>query len=76
VTAPARTLVDLAGVLDERDLADAVDRACVLGLVTVGEVRRVLDELGAPGRPGVARLRALLAATGSAVGESSARMAG
>jgi hypothetical protein len=76
VTAPARTIIDLAGVLADTDLASAVAGATSRRLVTVRALRRRLDEIGTVGRPGAARLRALLVAFGSAGVESSARMAG
>jgi hypothetical protein len=76
VTAPVRTIVDLAGVLDDDDLRMALDRARGRGLVTVRAVGAGLDDLGSVGRPGAARLRALLAASGSGPLRPSARMAG
>ncbi|HLM50570.1 MAG TPA: DUF559 domain-containing protein [Solirubrobacteraceae bacterium] len=56
VTRPARTLLDLADVLDDRHLARAVNEARVLRLVTVEHIDRMLAR--SPGRRGAARLRA------------------
>jgi hypothetical protein len=81
VTTPMRTIVDLAAVLSTDDLRVALAHAVARGLVTVRAVATGLDEIGSAGRPGAARLRRLLAASGSGVGGSgvarpSARMAG
>jgi very-short-patch-repair endonuclease len=56
VTAPARTLLDIASLLPERDLARAVEEAQVLKLVTP----RALAQITGRGRPGTAALRAVL----------------
>ncbi len=58
VTAPARTLLDLAEILDERRLARAVNEARVLGLVGSGDLAALLAR--ASGRRGAGRLRSLL----------------
>lgn len=76
VTDPARTIIDLAGVLDELDLRAAVERARARRLVTIRAVLLRLEEIGGGGRPGIARLRALLVAVGSGPVEPSARMTG
>jgi hypothetical protein len=76
VTTPVRTIVDLATVLDPDDLGATLEAAIVLGLVTVRAVGAGLDAIGSSGRPGAARLRALLAAFGSGRVRPSARMAG
>jgi predicted transcriptional regulator of viral defense system len=76
VTTPVRTVIDLAAGLGEHDLRPVVDRARTRGLVTVRAVSARLDEIGAAGRPGAGRLRAVLEAIGSGVVEPSARMAG
>jgi very-short-patch-repair endonuclease len=60
VTSPARTLVDLAEVLTERRLADAVHEAEVQRVLDVRAVERALARV--PGRPGRHRLRRVLAA--------------
>jgi very-short-patch-repair endonuclease len=56
ITAPARTLLDLAAVTDARDLARALNEAQVLRLVTPRELAHVAGR----GRPGSAALRAVL----------------
>jgi hypothetical protein len=76
VTSPLRTIVDLAGVLGERDLEVALERARARGLVTVRALQGRLDEIGTVGRPGADRLRTLLSAIGSGRVRPSARMAG
>ena len=60
VTSPARTLIDLAGVLGDEDLEVAVEDAIHRGLTTPQSVARRLDALGGKGRPGSARLREIL----------------
>ena len=60
VTCPARTLVDLAAVAADRELARAVDRALLKGLVTIAVVRRYIKERRLQRRRGVARLIRLL----------------
>lgn len=58
VTTPARTLLDVAEVLEMRDLERALDEALVRRLI---DRRRLLAALArAPGRHGAAPLRALL----------------
>jgi very-short-patch-repair endonuclease len=59
-TTVARTLVDLAEVLSERRLADAVHQAEFHRVLDVNEVERVLERV--PGRTGRHRLRRSLAA--------------
>lgn len=61
VTRVARTLIDLAAVLDGDDLEAAVDSALRERLVTVAHVERRLAALGTHGRAGAEALRALLA---------------
>ena len=46
LTAPARTLIDLAGVLSERDLRAAVRRAQSLGLLALDELVATLARVG------------------------------
>lgn len=62
VTAPARTLLDLADVLDDRRLARAVNEAQVLGRVRADELAALLDR--SPGRRGSGRLRSQLSQRG------------
>lgn len=76
VTSPERTVVDLAGVLDDADLEAVVRLARARRLVTVRALRSRSDEIGAVGRPAAARLRRLLTTIGSGRVEPSARMAG
>jgi very-short-patch-repair endonuclease len=63
VTSPARTLVDLADVLIEQRLADAVHEAEVQRILDLRKVEQALERL--PGRRGAHRLRRVLAAYGS-----------
>jgi hypothetical protein len=60
VTTVARTLLDLAGVVPERDLARAVDRAERLELFDLAAVDDVLSR--SRGRRGAAALRRMIAA--------------
>jgi hypothetical protein len=76
VTSPVRTIIDLAAVLDAGELEALVADVRARRPVTLREVRVRLDEIGAAGRPGSARLRGLLAPIGSGRVGSSARMAG
>lgn len=59
VTSPARTLLDCAGVLDDRTLRRAVREAQALKLVSVGELVGILNRLGP--RRGSRRLRRIVA---------------
>src|SRR5262249_48688268 len=76
VTTAVRTLIDVAAVVSEPELAAMLDRAITLRLVTRPALRDRLGTLGARGRPGTARLRALLGPFSSASVHASARMAG
>jgi len=58
VTAPPRTLLDLASVLTVSELADTLERARVLRLVASADVKRAMERN--PGRRGAAALRSLL----------------
>lgn len=58
VTAPARTLVDLADVLDDRGLARAVNEAQLRRLVRLDQLAAALER--APGRRAITRLRPFL----------------
>jgi very-short-patch-repair endonuclease len=60
VTSLARTIVDLADVLSEERLADAVHESEIRGLFDLKKVLRVLARL--PGRKGRHKLRRVLAA--------------
>lgn len=59
-TSPARTIVDIAAVLTERALEDALDRALGAGLLSLKTVRRYIDSRRLGRRPGVGRLRRLI----------------
>jgi hypothetical protein len=76
VTAPSRTLIDLAAVASDGDLELALVRARSTGLVTRRALETRMAAIGARGRPGVVRLRTLLRTFGSGQPEPSARMAG
>ena len=56
----ARTLIEIAPMLDAVDLADAFDRARALGLVSVDSLAKRFELLGGRGRPGTPKIRALL----------------
>lgn len=60
VTSPARTLLDLAAVVDEETLEVALDDALCTHKVRLPRLRWRLDELGVKGKPGTAALRRLL----------------
>lgn len=62
VTTPARTLLDIASVSDERVVEVALDDALRRGIVSIPRLRWRLEELGR--RPGAAMIRTLLAARG------------
>ncbi len=67
VTSPTRTIIDLAHVLDASALRIAFESARRTRLTTVDKVRRRLDAIGGAGRPGAAKLEALL---GQLVGQA------
>jgi hypothetical protein len=56
-TAPARTIVDCAGVMSLEDLCDLVDTACYRRRGLAREIGRALRRLGTRGRRGVKTLR-------------------
>ena len=60
-TSPARTIVDLAGVLEARPLGLIVDHARRRGLCTPSEIGTVLDRVRGTGRAGAGTLAALIA---------------
>ena len=60
VTSPARTLVDLAGMLDEEDLEAAMEDLLHRALTTPMSINRCLSTEGGKGRAGSAQLRDLL----------------
>lgn len=59
-----RTLVDLAAVMGDAAVESSLEAALRLGLTTTERVRAELDELARRGRPGVRRLRRVLARRG------------
>jgi very-short-patch-repair endonuclease len=61
VTSPARTLVDLAGLVDDETLEAVAEDFFHRGVTTPLAVQRCLDNAGGTGRPGSHHLRALLA---------------
>jgi hypothetical protein len=63
VTTPARTLLDLAVVLDDRELTRAVNEARVLRLVSPTELAEAIKR--ARGKRGAGRLRAILEPPGA-----------
>jgi hypothetical protein len=60
VTRVSRTLVDLASVLDEQRLEEALDSALRQGLASVPHLRRQLATIGHNGRSGAAILGRML----------------
>lgn len=62
VTTPARTLIDIAGVVDVTMVEEALDEALRRRLVTLSRMRWRVEELAGSGRPGSAVIRRLIAA--------------
>jgi hypothetical protein len=60
LTSPTRTIIDLASVLSSLDLRVAFESARRERQTTARKVRNRLELIGGSGRPGTARLRALL----------------
>jgi hypothetical protein len=60
VTTPARTIVDLAAVLDPRRTASVLDNALLRGRMSTVHIREVIEQVGRRGKPGIKGLRALL----------------
>lgn len=60
VTSPARTLMDLAAVVDEETLQRAVEHAFRRRLASVGELRRVLRWMPARGKAGTGKMARVL----------------
>jgi very-short-patch-repair endonuclease len=71
VTAPERTLLDLAARLSDEALEVAFESARRERLVTIASVERCLQRNGARGRPGTAALRSLLTQLGDTPSESA-----
>jgi hypothetical protein len=59
ISTPARTLIDLAGIIDSPSLGRLVERAAVLKLLDLDSINRSLHN--AQGRPGLKTLRRILA---------------
>lgn len=68
-TSPSRTLVDLAGMLGERSLRRAVERAAVLRILDLGAIERAMTTR----RRGTPTLRAILADWGGGSERASKR---
>ena len=60
VTCPARMLFDLAADLSFKRLEHAANSCLALKIVTVVDMRRMLNQLGKRGRPGTRRFRLLV----------------
>ncbi|HLM64191.1 MAG TPA: DUF559 domain-containing protein [Acidimicrobiales bacterium] len=60
VTTPSRTLIDVAPRLGRRQIEDIVDQAARDGLIRLPYLRWRLEQLRRPGRPGVARILAVV----------------
>lgn len=60
VVSPARTIVDLASLLQPRPLATIVEHACRRGLCTAHDLLAALAKTGGRGRAGCAVLRSVL----------------
>jgi very-short-patch-repair endonuclease len=60
VTAPARTVLDLAGVLRPERLESAFEAFRRRGLLTTGELAARFETLGGRGRPGTRAVRTLI----------------
>jgi very-short-patch-repair endonuclease len=64
ITTPVRTLIDMAGRLEDHRLSTVLEDLIRRDLVTADRLRARLDALRASGRPGGGRLDALLEARG------------
>jgi len=64
VTSGTRTIVELAGRVTERELANAVDSACRMGLTAPDALWRRWEQLGRQGRPGVAAFERVMEMAG------------
>lgn len=73
VTSVPRTLIDLAGDLDDESLYAAVEDAIHRGLTTPTSIERRLDSLGGKGRRGAGVLREILLDRGSS-GAAASRL--
>lgn len=75
VTSPARTLIDVAGVLSEPQLEYALDDALARGLVKLARVEHRLDQQSLAGHRGAGTLRRLVAAYAPATAASGSHLA-
>jgi very-short-patch-repair endonuclease len=60
VTTPSRTIIDLASVLPQDAVEEALDDALRRGMASIPSLRRRLAAIGRPGRKGTAMMRRLL----------------
>ncbi len=74
VTTPARTIVDLAGVVSKRRIESIVDVACSTGLLHPDEIDECLEQVARRGKPGVAKLRQVLGDRGVGALASASRL--
>jgi very-short-patch-repair endonuclease len=65
VTSPARTIFDLAGILQPGRTERALDNALSRGLISIDALNRVTDDLARQGRSGSALMRRLMADRGT-----------
>jgi len=65
VTTPARTIIDLAAVINSGHLGRIMDHALASGKVDIEELQSQFARLGRRGKPGTAKLRLLLDVRGS-----------
>jgi very-short-patch-repair endonuclease len=61
LTSPARTVVDLAGVIPEADLESIVEQGLAMGRFSLTRLMATQDRLASPGRKGTKQLRRVLA---------------
>jgi very-short-patch-repair endonuclease len=71
VTAPTRTIIDLASVLDPEALESAVESARRMRLTTAAQITRRMECIGGRGRRGAAQLNEILDAIGGAAPSES-----
>jgi very-short-patch-repair endonuclease len=74
VTSAARTVVDLAGVIDGESLETALESGLRLGLFRESLLRWRVQELGGPGRPGSGELRHVLEQRGKSAAPLGSRL--
>lgn len=64
VTSATRTIIELLGLVDDRELGNAIDSACRKGLTAPAALRRRLEQLGRKGRAGVAAFERVMSYEG------------